>query len=123
MNIDSETLDAEVVKAKSLIGKTVKDSVGNRGIVSSFEIKTATFGFSSHSVGEAVKNKGYCVAVKYGFYATDVVNVEEHTEEIKVNLNSEYTAYVSKDGIKVGCQIFPLSILDELVKARDKIIS
>lgn len=39
-----------------------------------------------------------------------------------VVLNSEYTAEVTEDGIKVGCQTFPLDIVDRLVEARDKII-
>lgn len=36
---------------------------------------------------------------------------------IKVKLNDGHTALVSKDGIKVGCQTFPLSIATELVAA------
>jgi hypothetical protein len=36
----------------------------------------------------------------------------------EVRLNAEYTAKVSKDGIRAGCQMFPLSIIDDLVEAR-----
>lgn len=34
-----------------------------------------------------------------------------------VTLNSSHTAVVTPKGIKVGCQTFPLSVVDELVKA------
>jgi hypothetical protein len=34
-----------------------------------------------------------------------------------VVLNEEYTAEVSPGGVKVGCQTFPLSIVEELYKA------
>ncbi len=37
---------------------------------------------------------------------------------ISVKLNDDYTAILSHDGIKVGCQTFPLSVIDELVKAK-----
>lgn len=46
----------------------------------------------------------------------------EPPKPIKVKLNSEYTAEVS-DEIKVGCQMFPISILDDLVAARDKYLA
>jgi len=39
----------------------------------------------------------------------------------KVKLNDDYTAEVSKDGVKVGCQKFPLSIIDDLSAAKAKI--
>lgn len=40
---------------------------------------------------------------------------------VSVVLNSSHTAKVTKDNIEVGCQTFPISVLDELVKARDSL--
>lgn len=40
---------------------------------------------------------------------------------MEVKLNSEYTAIVSKKEIKVGCQTFPIDILDKLCEARDSV--
>lgn len=40
---------------------------------------------------------------------------------IEVKLNSEYTAVVSKDGLKVGCQTFNLSVIDDLAKAKKEV--
>ena len=36
-------------------------------------------------------------------------------------LNEEYTAEVSPEGVKVGCQTFPLSVVEELYKAVQEI--
>lgn len=41
----------------------------------------------------------------------------------KVILNKEYTAEVSKDGVKVGCRVFPIDIINRLVEARDKVFN
>jgi hypothetical protein len=49
--------------------------------------------------------------------------VPDTLASIEVKLNGEYTAIVSEGGIEVGCQNFPLTIIDELVKARKKILS
>jgi hypothetical protein len=42
-------------------------------------------------------------------------------EPVTVKLNHEYEATVYPEHIKVGCQEFPLSIIDELVEARKKV--
>jgi hypothetical protein len=50
-------------------------------------------------------------------------NAKEITEEalraapVSVILNTSHTAIVSKDGITVGCQTFPLSIVEALAQA------
>lgn len=41
---------------------------------------------------------------------------------VLVPLNTRYIAEVSQSGIQVGCQIFPLSVIDDLVKARNSIL-
>ena len=42
-------------------------------------------------------------------------------QECKVKLNSDYTATVTKETIKVGCQTFPVSILKDLQKALESL--
>lgn len=44
-------------------------------------------------------------------------------KSVTIALNSEYKATVEPDGITVGCQTFPLSVIDELVKARAEVLS
>jgi len=42
--------------------------------------------------------------------------------KVEVKLNSTYTAIVTNDTVEVGCQKFPISIIDELVKARKTVL-
>ncbi len=42
-------------------------------------------------------------------------------KEFEVVLNDNHTAIVTKDTIKVGCQAFPISVLDALNKAYEKV--
>jgi hypothetical protein len=42
--------------------------------------------------------------------------------KVEVKLNNTYTAIVTEDTIAVGCQKFPISILNDLMKAHHKII-
>lgn len=42
---------------------------------------------------------------------------------VEVRLNADYLATVSCDGIKVGCQTFPLSVAQELLNAVESISS
>lgn len=43
------------------------------------------------------------------------------TKPVRVELNDDWYASVAPDGIIVGCQHFPLSVIDELVEAREKV--
>jgi len=52
---------------------------------------------------------------------SDIFTLDIPAVEIVV-LNPQYTAEVSKDGVKVGCTVFPLDIIDSLREARDKIL-
>lgn len=49
------------------------------------------------------------------FFVLEVVS--KAVKPITVVLNSEHTAVVTKDGVKVGCQTFTLAKIDELMKA------
>lgn len=42
-------------------------------------------------------------------------------QTIVVKLNDSYTASISKGGVQVGCQIFPLDVITELNAALNKI--
>jgi hypothetical protein len=42
---------------------------------------------------------------------------------VEVVLNKEHTAKVYKDKVVVGCQNFPISVIGDLVRAREKIDS
>jgi len=42
-------------------------------------------------------------------------------ESIEVKLNESYTAIVDEDGVRVGCQSFPHSVIEKLAEAVKKI--
>ena len=72
---------------------------------------------------------GNVVRKEHSFDAKKVISFEEigKLEEIinlkvEVKLNSTYTAIVTNDTVEVGCQKFPISIIDELVKARKTVL-
>jgi hypothetical protein len=54
-------------------------------------------------------------------FTAKVYDKPSKPSKVKVVLNSQYTAEVSKDSIVVGCQTFPIEILDELIEARNKL--
>lgn len=45
----------------------------------------------------------------------------EEKAEIIVKLNDKYSAAVTKDKIIVDCQEFPISVINELIQARDAV--
>jgi hypothetical protein len=57
----------------------------------------------------------------YPFFVLKIV--KKATKEVTIKLNSEYSAIISEDGITVGCQKFPLSIIDDLAKAKKEILN
>ena len=55
------------------------------------------------------------------FITTDDLFSAEKEIVVKVKLNSEYEATISKAGIVVGCQTFPLDIVEKLMAAKNKL--
>lgn len=47
--------------------------------------------------------------------------IKKHKAPVEVKLNESYTAIVSKDTIKVGCQTFKIGILTSLLAAHKKV--
>jgi hypothetical protein len=62
--------------------------------------------------GEVMEN--HVLGNFYGLMFTDKYKV---VRPIKVVLNNEYTAEVTPNGVKVGCQVFTHQKVDELMKA------
>ena len=61
-------------------------------------------------------------------YNLNFASIEELFEAmspdpVTVQLNDKYKAEITRDGVTVGCQTFPLSKIDELVAAKNKVIN
>jgi hypothetical protein len=103
-----DAFEQKLIKAYKLIGQSVYWK-GFNGKIESFVVVSIDV--------RADKIKLYDSDGTWLFYDEAI----EKSADIKVKLNSKYDAIVSKDSIVVGCQIFPISILDDLVKAKDEL--
>lgn len=120
------TLEEKIQYAKSLVGKTVwwGDTLF---IVNSWNINVDKFGFSDFSlVGKEVDKSGVCVYVNIaGLFAVPInhpdLKVYDKPKFEEVKLNGDYTAKVYKDKVEVGCQTFPVSIINDLAAAHIRI--
>lgn len=78
----------------------------------------------SEAVIERLENDGVDFCVFYiANSGSNTFPVKDATiyDVVEVELNSQYKANVSKDTIVVGCQTFPVSILDKLNEAYAKV--
>lgn len=125
-------IKSQLAEAKKLIGKKIKRLSGyNAGIIHKVDkvnlhLENPPVGpnhddffakngyvISLHESGSAESREADTVFQNGGFQVI---------EDQKVILNSSYTAIISSEGIKVGCQTFPLEIIDKLVEARKQLV-
>lgn len=109
--------------AQSLVGKTVKLSSDKTNYTVKHVLlrrKGDTYGLG-HSSNKHLDEHGWLVAVAIGSMNVPVGMVEEVPTEVTVKLNDSYSAVVSKDTVKVGCQTFPIDILKKLQTAADSL--
>jgi hypothetical protein len=114
------SLEQQLVAAKALVGKRVKDKDGSTDTIQRVGIEIDDNPTTSLLVNHETKKNGFCVYVVGELYTVPfntIVEVLPNT--IEVRLNETYKATVSKDSIEVGCQTFPIDILDKLVEARN----
>jgi hypothetical protein len=121
------SLEKQIELAKSFIGKNVEYNDG----ALSYKVEKVNVVLSiqealglkicSNLVKDEIQNKGYAVVLSDDNFAHPVELVKLTTKSKEVVLNDRYTAKVYTDKIKVGCQTFPISILDELIEARNSL--
>ena len=115
-------VEDQIKLAKSLIGKRV----GYKGKVEftvnkiKVLIEQREAELSSYEVSQFCAKHGFVVIVSDGTFSLPADSVSV-IESVIVKLNNKYTAVVEKDKIKVDCQYFPISVIDELVNARDSL--
>jgi len=52
----------------------------------------------------------------FGEYLTEMCAYAGGKRDVKVRLNGQYEAVITKDGVKVGCQVFPYEVIHSLNK-------
>lgn len=118
---DDAPISDQIEFAKSLIGKKVEydaDDVKNTITVTDWSITgKSTANNYSTLVREYAAKHGVCVFLTSGGKSIPLCSCKVVGDVITVKLNSYYKAEISADGIQVGCQTFPLSIIKELADA------
>lgn len=111
----------QIAHAKSLIGKNVKLD-GTYRLITFAGVAFAKCGRLSSSVNSEINAHGFCVYIRSeDGYVKPAKFVEHSLTSINVKLNDSYDAVVTEKTIKVGCQVFSVNILSELVAAHKKI--
>jgi len=121
VDVSPSTLEGKIALAKEMVGKSYRIYNLTATVKSWHVINVIDHTTNSHLVANEVENNDVCVYVK-----------DDHNREIPVGnpdyvlvvdplyysfeLNSTYTAKVYKEKIEVGCQEFPISILEDLLK-------
>lgn len=115
----------KIAEAITQIARDTKRAVFGTGAITPWSGPVypilATAGNLDHSGNEAWCNQRGYIEVSIG----DFVKLPEETpvpiKPILIPLNSEYTAEVSKETVKVGCQTIPWSKIEEIVEAHTEL--
>ena len=132
--ITLDEIKSQLAEAKKLIGKKVKrinsprkeDDVAFTVLDVSFNVDFDKFKDVGPRSKEFLKEFGYIIYLHGNFSGQPIFGIFSEksikvVEDVKVVLNSSYTATISHDGIRVGCQTFSLDIIDKLVEARKQL--
>lgn len=129
MKITLELIKTHLAEARELVGKTVSISgkpqkVGfkefdwhfekpNVRKVSAVDYRLDGREIHSQACLDFYKEYGYCIVMELdgGSAPFEYVKVQN-----SLQLNNEYDAVLTKDGVKVGCQMIPFDKVRELAK-------
>lgn len=107
----ANSLIDDIKKAKSLIGKTVRQiSIGETFIPEFFGVANEY----NRNVDSRDLVDGYAVYLENQDYISVLSDLEEVTNI--VNLTDDYNAIIEGDIVKVGCQNIPIEKVKEIIK-------
>ena len=111
--------------AKSYIGKSVTYlSGGNSLTIQKVELVTLESELKNYSthIESQFRKDGYAVVMIGNGGSIAFENIVKIVEKSsKLVLNKEYTAIVYKDRVEVGCQTFPISVVENILKLSELI--
>lgn len=115
-------MESEYQRALKLVGKKIvvgKDKYGVQNVL--FRRGNDHHYLSLESI-DHIKKHGWVAAVVFSNSRNLPVSmVKEAPSELSVELNDSYTAVISKDGVKVGCQTFPIKKIQEIIDTYNKL--
>jgi hypothetical protein len=118
MNIQEQILNAQKYLGKT--GLRNKEGRVLTFIPSSVEIVYEQSILTSDCVDNYLSKNDFCIVLRNGIQSYPVEWVSFPVEAIVV-LNASCSAIVTKETIKIDCQVFPIDILDKLVAARKEL--
>jgi hypothetical protein len=119
MNIQEQIINAQKYLGKSNLRK--KDGQALSFAPASIEIIFNKSALTSFGVDDYLSKNDFCITLRNGSSCYPVEWVSLPPAEVIVALNASYSAIVTKETIKVGCQVFPIDILDKLVAAQKEL--
>jgi hypothetical protein len=113
------TMEEHITKAQELVGKNLISGNNSKFIPESVYVflKGNKSGHASTLVYDALKTSPYVVALYGGGVTVPYEQCKLLPTQVTVKLNDKYSAVVTNQTITVGCQTFPVSIVEELTKA------
>lgn len=119
------SLEEQINLAKSMVGKTFLYKHEGKVTIEHWAISNE-FSHLNHGimVNDEINDFGVSIYVIDEYesqYPVLCGHLSEHINCIEVKLNETYNAKIYMDKIQVGCQTFPITILDELLKAHNKL--
>lgn len=118
-----DALEEQIRLAQSFVGKIIIAPDGGRYTIAYFKVFPKGYKDihgDSYDYIQNVENDFAVILVTNGCSHLPVDRVKLDDTRT-VELNSEYNAKVTTDTIEVGCQKFPISILDALNKAHEEL--
>lgn len=119
------SIDELIALAKSLVGLRIVSSWNEDYAIEGWEI-TNKIHKGSVLVREDVRDNGVSVYLQVESKAIPIRNLNGYrivypalTE--KVYLNEDYTAIVSKTHVEVGCQKFPIEVVESILEASKRL--
>ena len=130
IDISKLSVPAQLELAKKYVGKIVKCNHpdGNKSLIKLDDVTVHYIGGLSSSiyVNEVVERDGICItmigcwsSIPFLFAQIPVEPPKPTTKILK--LNASYDATITKDTVKVGCQTFPISIIEQILAESKKL--
>ncbi len=116
------TSDIALRKAIIALAKSQNIAIGNESGVdyASYGVVTFLEDYSVNFSGRHSHNDSICTEVTLDKFLTAML-AEKKPAKIEVKLNSSYAAVVTKETVEAGGYRFPITVIDQLVKARNEV--
>lgn len=115
-------MESEYQRALKLVGKKIVVGKEKHTVQNVLFRRGNDHHYLSLESIDHIKKHGWVAAVVFSNSRNLPVSmVKEAPSELSVKLNDSHTAVISKDGVKVGCQTFPIEKIQEIIDTYNKL--